>query len=348
MPQKGIRWFRQQVVRVGDGIAVSLRDITGWKNAGDKLRESEERLRRAMEAAHMGAWTWDMNSDQHSASEEMLSLFGRAPGAGPMTSEELLGAVHPADREGLARAFAQAGTTTTPTQLDYRVVWPDGSIHWLTARANSICDATGKPVQFAGVSMDVTERKEAEIARDRANRALKTLSAGNEELVRSTNESDLLHAVCRVIVAKGGYGMAFVGYPKDDPEKTIAPMAWAGIEDGYVTAVKHTWADTAEGQRPVCRAIRTKKRAIARSIPGDPAFEPVRDIATKHGYVSNIALPLLDGTQVIGALSIHSKEPDTRWVFVTPSGSTSPFYPHDAGRAVQPHVLRFLRPRYSG
>ena len=94
------------------------------------------------------------------------------------------------------------------------MLWPDGSIHWLTARANSICDATGKPVQFAGVSMDVTERKEAETARDRADRALKTLSAANEELVRATTESGLLKAVCRVIVEKGGYSMAFVGYPR--------------------------------------------------------------------------------------------------------------------------------------
>jgi len=63
-PQGERRWFRQQVVPVGDGIAISLRDITAWKNAGDKLRESETRLRLAMEAAHMGAWQWDLASDR--------------------------------------------------------------------------------------------------------------------------------------------------------------------------------------------------------------------------------------------------------------------------------------------
>ena len=107
VPQKGIRWFRQQVVRVGDGIAISLRDITGWKNAGDKLRRSEERLRRAMEAAHMGAWQWDLASDQLSSSGNMGALFGMAPEWGPRNSKEFLNAVHPADREILARAMAQ-------------------------------------------------------------------------------------------------------------------------------------------------------------------------------------------------------------------------------------------------
>ncbi|MFA5912753.1 MAG: HD domain-containing phosphohydrolase, partial [Burkholderiales bacterium] len=311
VPQKGLRWFRQQVVQVGDGIAVSLRDITGWKNAGDKLRQSEERLRRAMKAAHMGAWQWDLARDQLSSSGGLGALFGMAPEWGPRNSTEFLKAVHPADREALARAMARDHTTDTPGQFEYRVLWPDDSTHWLAANTNVILDAYGKPAQVVGLVTDITERKEAEIARDRATRALKTLSAGNEELVRSTNESDLLHAVCRVIVAKGGYAMAFVGYPTDDPEKAIVPMAWAGIEDGYVTAVRHTWADTAEGQRPISRAIRTKKRAICRNILSDPAFGPVREIVAKHGYASNIALPLLDGTRIIGTLSIHSKEQDS-------------------------------------
>ena len=62
VPKKGTRWFRQQVVQVGDGIAISLRDITGWKKVGDRLRESEERLRLAIGAARMGAWTWDVGA----------------------------------------------------------------------------------------------------------------------------------------------------------------------------------------------------------------------------------------------------------------------------------------------
>lgn len=308
VPQKGKRWFRQQVVRVGDGIAISLRDVTGWKTAGDKIRQSEERLRRAMEAAHMGAWQWDIASDQFSSSEGNGRLFGMAPESGPRNSKELLNIVHPADREALARAMAQDRTIGTPGQLEYRVVWPDGSVHWLAAHTNVIRDASGKPAQAVGVAMDITERKQAEIALERANRALRTLSAGNEELVRATSESGLLHAVCRVIVEKGGYRVASVGYPKDDSDKTITPMAWAGAEQPYITDVMHTWADTEEGQRPIARAIRTKMPAIARNIQDDLAFAAVKGSMAAPGYVSNLALPLLDGTQIVGALSIRAEE----------------------------------------
>ncbi len=172
-----------------------------------------------------------------------------------------------------------------------------------------MCVAPGKPVQLAGVSMDITERKEAEIARDRANRALKTLSAGNEELVRATSESGLLHAVCRVIVEKGGYRVASVGYPQDDPEKSIVPMASAQADQDYINDnVKRTWADTPEGQLPIARAIRTKKPAIDRNLPDSLAFATDKALAAGPSCISNLALPLVDGTQLIGALSIRAVE----------------------------------------
>jgi PAS domain S-box-containing protein len=262
-----------------------------------------------MEAAHMGAWQWDLASDRLSLSEGMGRLFGVAPGTGPRNSDELFKAAHPGDREALARAMAPERTPPgAPSQLEFRVVWPDGTIHWLDAHSNAIRDGAGKPVQSVGVVMDITQRKQSAIALERAHRALRTLSAGNTELVHATSESDLLHAVCRVIVEKGGYRMAAVGYPKDDPDKTIMPMAWAGAEQGNITAVGHSWADTAEGQRPIARAIRTRVPAIARNTSDDPALAPAMEPAATPGYASNLALPLLDGTHIIGALSIYSEE----------------------------------------
>ena len=309
-PQDGRRWFRQQVVPVGDGIAISLRDVTVWKTAGDKLRESEERLRLAMEAARMGAWKWDMKSDQHSLSEGMGSLFGLAPGDGFRTSEDVLNAVYPADREALARAMAQDRTTGKPNHLEFRVVWPDGTIHWLDAHNNVIHDASGKPEYGVGIMMDITERKQAEVALDRANRALRTLSAGNEELVRATSEPELLKAVCRVIVEKGGYRLATVAYARDDADKSITPVAWAGAEENYYGRDYATWADTEKGQLPIARAIRSATAQLSRDISSDPHFGYWRDAAIERGYASNFAVPLSDGTRVFGGLSIYASEPN--------------------------------------
>ncbi len=311
VPEKGSRWFRQQAVRVGDGIAISLRDVTAWKSAGDKLRQSEERLRRAMEAAHMGAWQWDLASDRFSSSGGMGALFGMAAEGGPRNSKEFLDAVHPADREVLARAMARDHTTDVPERLEYRVLWPDGSLHWLAANTNVICDASGKPTQVVGLVTDITERKQGEISLARANHALKTLSAGNGELVRATSESELLHGVCRVIVETGGYLMASVDYPKDDPEKSIVPMACAQADQSYINDnVAQTWADTAEGQAPVAQAIRTRRLAIDRYIPDGLSYSAAKAHAAIPGCIANLALPLFDGTQLIGVLSVRAEEMD--------------------------------------
>jgi PAS domain S-box-containing protein/putative nucleotidyltransferase with HDIG domain len=311
VPNKGRRWFRQQVVRVGDGIAISLRDITAWRTAGDKIREAEERLRLAMAGARMGTWSIELETDTHSISEEVGPIFGMPKGEGPRSTEELMKVVHPDDREALAIARKRGREAAQPGHREFRVLWPDGSVHWVDAYTNFICDKTGKPVRSVGVLADITQRKLDVTALQRANRALRTLSAGNEALVHASSESALLHDVCRVIVEKGGYRMASVGYPQNDPDKTIVPMAWAGVEEGYITSIKHTWADNELGQRPIARALRSGKVEIARGVRDDPAFTPVKDLVERPGYVSNLALPLLNGTQIIGALSIHAAEADT-------------------------------------
>ncbi len=310
VPQKGRRWFRQQVVPVGDGIAISLRDITTWKNAGDKLREGEERLRLAMGAAHMGAWSMSMKADVHSVSEELGPIFGLPRGAGPRNFTALMEAIHPDDRTALANGMKRDLETTRGSRLEFRVLWPDGSVHWVESHSNIICDEAGKPVRSVGVLADITQRKLDVVALQRANRALTTLSAGTEALVRATSESELLHEVCRVIVDKGGYPMAWVGYPRNDQEKTIVPTAWAGVEGEYLAAVKHRWADNEQDQRPIARAVRSGKAEITRDVRDDPAFASVKELVATPRYASNLALPLLDGKKVIGAMSIHASEAD--------------------------------------
>ena len=310
VPQKGRRWFRQQVVRVGDGIAISLRDITKWKNAGDKIREAEERLRLALAAAHMGAWSMRMNGDVDSVSDELGPIFGLPKGTGPRNFAMIMEAVHPDDRQALATAMRRDRETARGSRMEFRVLWPDGTVHWVDAISNITCDEAGKPLRSVGVLADITQQKLDAVALQRANRALKTLSAGNEALVRATSESELLHEVCRVMVDKGKYRMAAVGYPRNDPGKTLVPMASAGVDEGLLTAVNHTWADNEQGQRPIARAIRSGKVEIARDIQNDPVFAPVKELVAIPGFVSNLALPLVDGKKVIGALSIFASEAD--------------------------------------
>jgi PAS domain S-box-containing protein len=152
---------------------------------------------------------------------------------------------------------------------------------------------------------------------DKTNRALKTLSECNQALVRATDESGLLHDLCRVIVDAGGYRLAWVGFAEQDEAKTVRPVAQAGYEDGYLETLNLTWADVERGRSLhgifdglAGTAIRTGQPVVAHNLLTDPAFAPWREQALKRGYASLVALPLQANGHVIGALSIYAAEPE--------------------------------------
>ncbi len=158
------------------------------------------------------------------------------------------------------------------------------------------------------ICRDITERKQAEQALNNLNRALRTLSEGNQAVVRSTSEDGLLQTSVRNIVENGGYCLAVIAYAGESPEKIITPKAWAGAEDGYYAQERPTWADAEKGQVPVARAIRSGLPQICRDIAVDAGFAPWKESALARGYAANIALPLADDGRVFGALSIYSSE----------------------------------------
>ncbi|MFQ5576110.1 MAG: PAS domain S-box protein, partial [Anaerolineae bacterium] len=171
--------------------------------------------------------------------------------------------------------------------------------------------------QLAGLRQRVAELEAAETGRAqaeaklrRANRALRVLSDCNQAVVRATEEASLRRQVCRILVETGGYRLAWIGFAEQDEARTMRPVAQAGFEEGYLQTLNLTWADTERGRGPTGTAIRSGQPALARNIPTDPNFAPWRAEATRRGYASSLALPLIAGGQTLGALNIYAAEPD--------------------------------------
>ncbi len=157
---------------------------------------------------------------------------------------------------------------------------------------------------------DVTQRKRGEEAMRRANRGLAARSQCSQALIQSKSEPELLNRVCEILVATGGYRLAWVGLAEQDEGKSVRPVAQSGLEDGYLDTVSITYADTERGRGPTGTAIRSGEPSLSRRIPDDPTFAPWRDDATRRGYASSIALPLKDSGQTFGALNIYASNPD--------------------------------------
>lgn len=141
-------------------------------------------------------------------------------------------------------------------------------------------------------------------------RVLRLLGAGNQALLRSTSEQDLLHKICNIAVEIGGYKMAWVGYvDTESGDKTVEKKARAGEGTEYLDSIVVRWDGDPLGLGPSGAAIRSGKPVVCR-IDSDPFFGPWRAVAIQHGYASTLALPLTDGGAVFGVLRIYSSDPD--------------------------------------
>ena len=141
----------------------------------------------------------------------------------------------------------------------------------------------------------------------RVNRALQTLSACNQAVMRAGCEAELLKTAVRNIVENGDYGLASISYRIDNEDKIINPVAWWSAS-GDVNLQPPTWVNTGDEQLPIAKAIKYNAPQICRDIAGDSGFMPWKAFALAHGYAANIALPLADSDEVFGALSIYSWE----------------------------------------
>jgi PAS domain S-box-containing protein len=129
----------------------------------DDLRESEERMTLASEAAGFGVWMWSIARNQIWGSARWLRLFGFAPDAAA-TFEDVIQRIHPDDREGVECAVRRAVADRSDYAAEYRVVLPDNAQRWVAARGRVYPDTQGKPVRMMGATIDTTERHRAEAA----------------------------------------------------------------------------------------------------------------------------------------------------------------------------------------
>jgi PAS domain S-box-containing protein len=278
-------------------IIGTMLDITERQQAEEQLRKASLYTRGLIEASLDPLVTINRDgkiTDVNSATELATGL----------ARENLIGS-----------DFSNYFTDPDQAQQGYKAVFADGMVrdyplalrHASGKTMDVLYNATlfknsaGEVEGVFAAARDVTERK-------RAERALRSLSACNESLMRATDEASLLKRICDLVVNVGGYRMAWVGFAEHDEERTVRVVAESGFEAGYLDTVNVTWADEERGRGPAGTAIRTGEVAACQDTRSDPCFALWRENAMRRGYRSCLALPLKNGEEVLGALSIFAAE----------------------------------------
>lgn len=194
----------------------------------------------------------------------------------------------------------------TVNNFEMTVIAHDGGEVSLSINCVPMFTDEGKIACTIATFLEITEYKTKEQTIIKLNKTLKALSRSSQAMMRAVDEKEYLNEVCRIIVEDCSYSMVWIGYSMEDEGKSVVPVAFSGMEEGYLEQLNVTWADTERGRGPTGTAVRTGKISWCSDMKTNQAFKPWKEEALKRGYASSIAFPLLTGDKSFGALTIYS------------------------------------------
>jgi PAS domain S-box-containing protein len=190
--------------------------LLGKARADEELRHSQARLELALAAGHMGVFDWDMLTGRIVWEANHAALFGLAPGEFDGSYAMFVRCLHPDDLLEVERAMQSARDSRSEFDAEYRVVWKDGSVHWVAGRGRYWYDDDGQATRMSGVVIDVDRRRNA------------------EEIARR-QQVELAHLLRLSILSKLASGLA---HEINQPLTAISNFAGAAIQlhrDGRLT-----------------------------------------------------------------------------------------------------------------
>ena len=165
--------------------------IAQLEAASYRATQNEQRLTLALEVEEAGIWDWDLLSGVIIWSDRHAALFGMSPEEFDGRYESFRNRVHPNDIDGLEAASEMARDQHADYSKDFRVIWPDGSLHWIAGRGRYLYDAHGKPVRMCGVIVEITTLKNNE---EQMRLASQVFESSHEAIIITDAQANIIAA----------------------------------------------------------------------------------------------------------------------------------------------------------
>lgn len=267
-----------------------------------ELRETQESLNRAQTIAHLGNWELNLSTDKLWWSDEIFRIFGREPQEFTPSYEAFLEAVHPQDREAVAKAVESTLSRKAPYAIEHRIILPDNRQRYVFEQGRLVVDEAGIPVRLAGTVQDISERKKMEILlRQDEERLTSLLHLSQKKWASQEMLTDFaLDEAVKLSRSEVGY-LHFI----DEEARSIQLYIWSKKVGEQCTAApaRHypfdsagIWADSVRLRQPV----------IHNDYPG---------IAEKKGLpdghfplTRHLGVPVFDGERVVAVVGVGNKQ----------------------------------------
>jgi len=306
--------------------ALAVDNARLYQSAQDELRErkriqealalSEENLRLALSAARMGTWNWDIQTNEIDWSDAVYTLFGINKADVELNYLSYLDYIHPDDRPDVEKKVQQSlDNPDIFYSVEHRIIWPDGSLHWMAGQGRVYADETGKPIRMAGTVIDITERKQADDALRQANQQLASnalvLERRSQLLQVAAEVSRAASAILDpdelsqqvVELVQQRFKLYYVGlFLADESGEVLHLMAATGEAGKIMLRQEHKFPVGNSSMVGWCVAHRQARIALDVGADAMRFNNPLLPDSR-----SELALPLVSRGQALGALTIQSE-----------------------------------------
>jgi PAS domain S-box-containing protein len=260
-----------------------------------QLLAQDERLRFALAAGGLGSWDVNLDTNEMDCSDICKAMFGR-PLHEPVAYPQLRESIDPLDQDRVDEAIERCLRDGADYDIEYRVTWPNGELHWVLVRGRATYDAAGRPRRMAGVCLDVTERKRMHEALQQSE---SELARQAEELRRADRRKDeflatLAHEL-RNPLAPIRTGLDLLARSSDSPRS----QQTLGVMQRQIGHMVRLIDDLLDVSRITSGKLQLKVDRVALATIIETAVEASRPIIERKGHTLEVVVP--DGTLALDA-----------------------------------------------
>lgn len=308
------RWLETHAVPLRDAsdeiiaLLAITRDITERKQTEVNLRESEQRLRLALQVAKLGSWELDLHTEELSASNQFKANYG-LPAETQLSRSTLLERIHPGDRAYVLERVQQSLEQRKDYEAEYRNIWDDGSVHWVLSRGRASYYVDGNPTKMIGVTLDITSRKLAEEELKRQNERSQLFAEITLKIRQSLQLEEIAQTTVTEVMKLLDADRVLIFRLWTDGSGTIVQEA---VKPGYSPILGQKFLDTCFPHEYQEKYRQGRVGAIADITTAD-IQDCHHEFLLQFGVKANITVPILLRDDLWGLLIAHQCDRPRQW-----------------------------------